>query len=54
MATRRLDEISIFDGKLTFLIPHEWIEGDDGADQDSYLSAKVSSRRTTDSSLRSE
>jgi hypothetical protein len=30
---RRLDEVSVFNGKLTFLIPNEWIEvesGDDG------------------------
>ena len=30
---RRLDEVSIFNDKVTFLIPHEWIEvesGDDG------------------------
>lgn len=27
---RRLDEVSIFGEKLTFLIPHEWVEVDDG------------------------
>jgi len=33
---RRLDEVSIFNDRLTFLIPHEWIEvasGDDGTYQ---------------------
>ncbi len=29
---RRLDEVSIFNERLTFLIPHEWIEGDSGDD----------------------
>lgn len=29
----RLDQVSIFEDKLTFLIPHDWIEGDeDGND----------------------
>jgi hypothetical protein len=35
-ATRRLDEVSIFNDKLTFLIPHEWIEVESGEDG-SYL-----------------
>jgi|ERR1700722_1778173 hypothetical protein len=30
----RLDRVSIFGGKLSFLIPHEWIEEDEG---DNYL-----------------
>jgi hypothetical protein len=30
--TRRLDEVSIFNDKLTFLIPHEWIEAESGED----------------------
>jgi len=33
---RRLDEVSIFNDRVTFLIPHEWIEvesGDDGTYQ---------------------
>ena len=34
--TRRLDEVSIFNDKLTFLIPHEWIEVESGEDG-SYL-----------------
>jgi hypothetical protein len=29
---RRLDEVSIFNDKLTFLIPHEWIEVESGED----------------------
>ncbi len=29
---RRLDEVSIFNNKLTFLIPHEWIEVESGED----------------------
>ena len=29
---RRLDEVSVFNGRLTFLIPHEWIEGESGED----------------------
>ena len=33
---RRLDEVSIFKGKLSFLIPHEWIEGESG-DSEEYL-----------------
>jgi hypothetical protein len=28
----RLDRVSIFGGKLSFLIPHEWIEEDEGDD----------------------
>jgi len=31
-AGRRLDEVSIFNNRLTFLIPHEWIEVESGAD----------------------
>lgn len=31
-ATRRLDEVSIFNNRLTFLIPHEWIEVESGED----------------------
>ena len=30
--TRRLDEVSIFNGKMTFLIPHEWVEVESGED----------------------
>src|SRR5215813_5187847 len=26
----RLDEVSVFGGRLAFLIPHEWVEVDDG------------------------
>ncbi|HLW53016.1 MAG TPA: hypothetical protein VKW06_09235 [Candidatus Angelobacter sp.] len=33
---RRLDEVSIFNGKLSFLIPHEWIEAESG-DSEAYL-----------------
>ena len=33
----RLDEVSIFDGKLTFLIPHDWVEGEEDDDKDTYL-----------------
>lgn len=29
---RRLDEVTIFNDKLTFLIPHEWIEAESGED----------------------
>jgi hypothetical protein len=32
----RLDEVGIFGEKIQFLIPHEWVEVDDGAD-DVYL-----------------
>jgi len=35
-AARSLDEVSVFNNRLTFLIPHEWIEvesGDDGTYQ---------------------
>ena len=28
----RLDEISAFGDKLVFLVPHEWVEGDEGDD----------------------
>lgn len=28
----RLDEVGVFSEKLRFLIPHEWVEVDDGAD----------------------
>jgi hypothetical protein len=28
----RLDRVSIFGGKLSFLIPHEWVEEDEGDD----------------------
>ena len=34
-AQRRLDEVSVFGGKLSFLIPHEWIE--DQSEEDTYL-----------------
>ncbi len=34
--TRRLDRVSLFGDKLTFLIPHEWIEADDD-DEGTYL-----------------
>ncbi len=30
--SRRLDEVTIFNNKLTFLIPHEWIEAESGED----------------------
>jgi len=33
---RRLDEVSIFNGKLSFLIPHEWIEVESD-DEGTYL-----------------
>jgi len=33
---RRLDEVSIFNERLTFLIPHEWIEAESG-DEGAYL-----------------
>jgi hypothetical protein len=33
---RRLDEVSIFNGKLSFLIPHEWIEAESG-NSEAYL-----------------
>jgi hypothetical protein len=33
---RRLDEVSIFGKKVRFLIPHEWVEGDEEA-HDYYL-----------------
>lgn len=33
---RRLDEVTVFGGKLTLLIPHEWVDGDDG-DEGTYL-----------------
>src|SRR5207248_10310708 len=32
-----LDEVSIFDGKLTFLIPHEWVEVQEDGDEETYL-----------------
>lgn len=32
----RLDEVGVFGEKIRFLIPHEWVEVDDGAD-DVYL-----------------
>ena len=28
----RLDEVSIFNHKVRFLIPHDWVEGEDGSD----------------------
>jgi hypothetical protein len=31
---RRLDAVSIFEGKLNFLIPHEWIEVESGENGD--------------------
>ena len=31
----RLDEVSLFNHKLRFLIPHEWVEGEDA--EDTYL-----------------
>ncbi len=34
--TQRLDEVSIFGDKLRLLIPHDWVEGDEG-DNGSYL-----------------
>lgn len=34
---RRLDEVSTFGGALRFLIPHEWVEGDDEDDPGTYL-----------------
>jgi hypothetical protein len=35
MESIRLDEVSIFGDKLTFLIPHEWVQGE--SDDDHYL-----------------
>src|SRR5947208_2822793 len=34
-SSMRLDEVSIFGDKLSFLIPHEWVEGE--GDDDHYL-----------------
>jgi hypothetical protein len=31
-ARRRLDAVAIYGGKLSFLIPHEWVETEDGDD----------------------
>ena len=33
---RRLDGVVIFGGKLTFLIPHDWVENEDAAGEDYY------------------
>ena len=43
-AGRRLDEVKVFDGKLTFLIPNEWVtneEEDQSADFYSYTSPRL-------------
>jgi len=33
----RLDEVSVFGGKLSFLIPHDWEEDDSDAESNTYM-----------------